>query len=464
MNTALTRTRRIVGSALALTLVAGLLPATASAKHKPHQSNSKVKNVIVLISDGMGYNELAAANLYSDGKLVSQGYERFPVRAAMSTFAHPSVGGGYDPLKAWSSFDYVKANPTDSAAAATAMSTGVKTYNAAIGVDLNGNRLKHALEYAEDRGKATGVVSTVEFSHATPAGFVAHNPSRNDYAGIANEMLKSSAVDVIMGAGNPNFDDNAATRTPSASNYNYVGGQTTWDALSAGLIGADADNDGDLDAFKLIQTKSEFEQLTKGATPRRVVGVPQAYTTLQQNRGGDKMADAYAAPFNANVPSLATMTKGALNVLDNDRDGLFLMVEGGAVDWAGHANQKGRVVEEQEDFNAAVEAAIDWVNTKSDWDETLVIVTGDHETGYLTGPGSGQLASGPLWTPLVNGGKGFMPGMQFNSGDHTNSLIPIFAKGKAASKLRSSATGIDPMRGAYLDNTDIAKSILSAMK
>ncbi|NTU71409.1 MAG: alkaline phosphatase [Coriobacteriia bacterium] len=464
-GTLASQAHRVARGALAAALVVGLFPANAFASTSRHEAPVRtVKNVIVLISDGMGYNELSAANLYSDGKLVSQGYEKFPVRKAMSTFAHPSVGGGYDPAQAWATFDYVKANPTDSAAAATAMSTGTKSYNAAIGVDVNGNKLKHALEYAEERGKATGVVSTVEFSHATPAGFVAHNPSRNDYVGIANEMLKFSAVDVIMGAGNPNFDDSGAARTPVASNYNYVGGQATWDALNAGLVGSDADRDGDQDAFKLIQTKADFDALTTGATPRRVVGVPQAYTTLQQNRGGDKAAAAFTVPFNTNVPTLATMTKGALNVLDNDRDGLFLMVEGGAVDWAGHANQQGRVIEEQEDFNTAVETVVNWVNTKSSWSETLVIVTGDHETGYLTGPGSGQFAAGPLWTTLVNNGISIMPGMQFNSTDHTNALIPLFARGTSSGKLAASAIGSDSVRGAYLDNTDIAKTIIASMR
>ncbi len=138
MNSTLSRARRIVGSALAIALVATLVPAGAASAHtkpkKPqHQIKKvtkkpqhKVKNVIVLISDGMGYNQLAAGDLYTDGKLGTQGYEKFPFRAGMSTFAHPSVGGGYDPAQAWGSFDYVKMNPTDSAAAATAMSTGVQ--------------------------------------------------------------------------------------------------------------------------------------------------------------------------------------------------------------------------------------------------------------------------------------------------------------------------------------------------
>ena len=144
----------------------------------------------MLISDGMGYNQLGAGNLYSDGKLGRRATSasRFAPECPRSP-TRPSAAATI-PRPAWGSFDYVKSNPIDSAAAATAMSTGVKTYNAAIGVDVNGNRIKHALEYAEERGKATGVISTVQFSHATPAGFVAHNPSRNDYVGIANEMLK----------------------------------------------------------------------------------------------------------------------------------------------------------------------------------------------------------------------------------------------------------------------------------
>ncbi len=84
------------------------------------------------------------------------------------------------------------------------------------------------------------------------------------------------------------------------------------------------------------------------------------------------------------------MTKAALNVLDDDPNGFFIMIEGGAVDWAAHANQSGRLIEEMNDFNKSIEAVIRWIDTNSNWNETLVIITADHETGHLTGPGSGS--------------------------------------------------------------------------
>jgi alkaline phosphatase len=429
-------------------------------------SKSGIKNVIVLISDGMGYNQVDAADYYEFGKLGKQTYEKFPVVAGMSTFP---VGSGYDPAQAWTTFDYVNKGYTDSAPAATAMSSGLKTFDGAIGyvgtstVDPAKKPVKHAIEYAEELGKATGVVSTVQLSHATPAGFVAHNPSRNNYADIAREMVMTSTVDVIMGAGNPWFDDNGQFKSV-ANSYNYVGGQDTWNRLVAGIAGNDADGDGDFDPWKLVQTRADFQDLMSGKTPDRVCGVFHAYTTANQGRGGDTKAAPYVGPRNQNVPALAEMTKGALNVLDNDKDGFVLMVEGGAVDWASHANQSGRTIEEQIDFNDAVEATISWVNRNSNWNETIVIVTGDHETGYLTGPGSGQFATGPVWNPLTNFGKYLQPGMEWHSGSHTNSLIPFYAKGAQAEQFTAVAVNVDPVRGNYIDNTDIAKVIITSMK
>lgn len=267
---------------------------------------------------------------------------------------------------------------------------------------------------------------------------------------------------MIMGAGNPAYDDNGNISTEvKDSYYNYVGGNDIGDKLLNGTLRETAYADGGRKSgpWTLIQSKEEFINLAEGGTPHRVIGVPQVYTTLQQARGGDNKADAFKVPMNDNVPELAEMSKAALNVLDNNENGFFLMIEGGAVDWAGHANQGGRLIEEEAAFNKAVEAVDAWVQKNSNWGETVLIVTGDHETGYLTGCGSN-----PSWNYIANNGAGNMPGLQWNSGDHTNSIIPLFAKGDAARLLKDYADEADVTRGKYIDNTEIAKIIRNIIK
>jgi alkaline phosphatase len=418
--------------------------------------NAPPKNVIVMISDGWGYNHIQAASYYRYGTASRQIYHNFPVKMAMTTYS--ADGSGYDPALAWSDFNYLKSGATDSASAATAMSTGVKNYDGTLGVDVNYIPLKHASQYAEEVGKATGVVSSVEFSHATPAGFVAHNVSRNNYTQIAEEMVMNSTTDVIMGTGHPWFDNNGKPRTTAS--YSYIG-KNVWDAMVAGVAPNDADGDGTLDAWTIVQTKAEFQALMSGPTPERVVGVPQVYTTLQQARSGDGKAAPFVVPFNPGLPTLSEMSLAALNVLDNDPDGFFLMIEGGAVDWAGHANQSGRVIEEQLDFDDAVASVVAWVNQNSNWAETLLIVTGDHETGYMTGPGAAALG---YWTPIMNNGISQVPSMDWNSGNHTNSLIPFFAIGHNSRAFKFVEVGLDPVHGEYIDNTSIGKLMIEMFK
>lgn len=267
---------------------------TAGTPAYAKKKKSLARNIIIMISDGWGFNHLEAASYWEYGKDARQIYNRFPFNFAMSTYMayyedDPCFGNGYDPELAWTNFDYVKDCYTDSAASATALSTGGKTYGGAIGIDLDLNPIEHALEYAEKLGKATGVVTSVEFSHATPAGFVAHNASRNNYAEIAQEMIYDSAVDVIMGAGHPWFDANGLSKS-SPNTFKYVGGETTWDELVTGGEygpGGDADGDGNDDPWILIETLGEFQALASGPTPKRVIGIPQVYETLQQRRGGD---------------------------------------------------------------------------------------------------------------------------------------------------------------------------------
>ncbi len=446
------RSPKLVSLLISGVLAAGSLISAVQAAptvdcFRPDRDRGGVRNIIVMISDGCGYGQIEATDYYQYGRLGRQVYERFPVKLGMSTY---SYYGSYDPIAAWSDFNWVKSGATDSASAATAMSTGMKTYDAAIGVDINRQPLVHLMQQAEALGKRTGVVSSVPFSHATPAGYVAHNTSRNDYKGIANEMLRVSATDVILSAGHPFFDD--SHNVLPMPKFGYIG-EADFDYVASGQPCADADGNGTPDPWTFVDSQAEFRSLLLDRrVPERVFGLAECGSTLQQSRAGDGQAAPFTVPFNKGVPNLSELSVGALRVLDQGRKGFVLMIEGGAVDWAGHANQLGRTIEEEIDFNQAVEAVCAWVQKNSNWGETLLVVTGDHECGYLTGAGSN-----PLWQPIVNNGKGQLPGAAFYSGSHTNALIPFFAMGKGHQLFRFEADQVDPVRGAYLDNTELAK-------
>ncbi|MBN2425935.1 MAG: alkaline phosphatase [Calditrichaceae bacterium] len=424
----------------------------------------KPKNIIFMISDGCGYNHVDAASLYQHGQTGVQIYEQFPVVYAMST--HSLTGKPYNPDSAWTSFNYVKRKPTDSAAAGTALATGVKTKNRLIGMDSSFAILENISERLEKYGKSTGVITSVPFYHATPAAFVAHNRDRNNYREIALEMLTQSPLDVIMGCGYPDYDDDGKI-TKMDMTAEFTMDSALWKQLLDGYLGNDADGDGIEDKWILIDDRKEFVDLSANKTPKRLLGVAKIYSTLQSERNGDSLAAPFAVPLIESVPTLEEMTQVALNILDEDPDGFFLMIEGGAVDWVSHANNSSRLIEEQIDFNKSVEAVVDWVEKNSSWNETLLIVTADHETGYLTGPGSndsvlaGKGSIEDIWKPLVNNGKGQLPGMEWHSHKHTNSLVPMYAKGPGSAKFSQYIIGNDPVRGKYIDNTSIAHLIFS---
>ena len=419
-----------------------------------------------MISDGQGYNHVKAANLYQG---AAAAYQAFPVQFGVTTYplntaTAPTGGhvvqGSYNASQYWSSFTYPKSGYTDSAAAATALSTGVKTYNNAINWDnspaTTGTRLTSIFEIAKAQGKAIGTVSTVEWTHATPASFGGHNIDRDNYAALANEMLgAASKLDVILGAGNPDYTNDGAayTGTVTESRAQYVGGLATWNGLKTAY-----NNHSTFNGFTPVFTKAEFENLANGVgpLPGKLVGTAQVNTTLQQARSGD-VQTVNPGTFNAGVPSASTLAKAALNVLSQDPDGFFVMMEtGGAVDWAAHSNQKGRLIEEQMAFNNSVQAVLDWLDAKGLRDDTLLIVTADHETGHLWG------ATG-AYTELSGTGTGVLANMYFNSGSHTNALVPLYATGPGAELFASLVDGADPVRGAYIDNTDVFTVMAAAV-
>lgn len=469
------------------------------------------KNVILMISDGAGFNTWIAASMYQ-GKLGKQLYDSpewvklgvctFPLNVSSkprgTNQQDPRMV--YDPAKAWDATEaieqprtpdpdsdeedpgpktptktfagyiYLKRFATDSAAAGTAMSTGIKTYNNGINWSDDGKPLagKTIAELAHAAGKRVGVVTTVQWSHATPATLGgAHNVTRRDYAGIANDMLDSDWLDVIFGAGHPEYlPTGQRNPLPIPTNYRYVGGVASWSKLRFGSHPG---------GWTLVQTRDEFDALRNGPTPRRVLGTVRVHGTLQQQRGKVLPVPAgkpypytpYDVPLNNNVPTLAAMTEAALNCLDDDPDGLLLMIEGGAVDWACHANQAHRMIEEQLDFLAAMESVVKWIEHNSNWNETLLILTADHETGLLWGPQSHEVA----FQPLEDRGPGKLPGMKFNSGNHTNSLVPLFARGAGSRRFLNEVVGTDRtaaekwgFSGQYIDNTAVFRVMLAEIQ
>ena len=428
------------------------------------------KNIIYFISDGMGFNHVDATSYYQFGELGKQVYEASDwVILAMSTY--PAVvsiengdtiyASGYNPRKAMTDHTYVLYDYTGSAAAATAMSTGKKVHTRSIGIGVKGDTLHHISQSAKALGKSIGVVTSVQFNHATPAAFVAHQEDRDNYSEIAKYMLFNTKLDLIMGAGNPEYDNNG---NPSEPDYEYFGCDRLWQMITANngetvfevegqtYYVEDVTGNGNPDPWHFIQTREEFIALSQGKTSARIFGVAQAHSTLHYARDrkqGSK--NPFDTPLTESVPTLEEMTRASLNVLSQNPNGFFVMIEGGAVDWASHDNESDRMIEEQIDFNRSVEAAVNWVEKYSSWNETLIIVTSDHECGYLSGPGEPD----PLYPPVVNNGRGNLPGMQWNHDYHTNMLVPFFAKGPGAEMFVLFAGKYDPVRGPYLQNTTI---------
>ncbi len=338
------------------------------------------------------------------------------------------------------------------------MATVVKTYNATIGAGTNKVRPLNIVELAEELGNGIGLVTSVQFSHATPPAFVAHNAHRENYEEITRELILASPLEVIMGAGHLFYDENSKPWSPGS--FTYVSGWDIREALTQGTAGKDADGDGIADPWALIQHREEFQRLAAGVTPKQVIGMAQVATTLQQDRDGDKQAPPYAVPCIQTVPTLEEMVRATFIILDDDSDGFFLMIEGSAVDWPAHKNQSGRMIEEQIGFNWATVAVVNWVEQDSNWEVALVVAMAAHKAGYLTGPNSGvQVYGKPIWQPIENRGQGLLPGMQWNTSDHTNSLVRFFAKGAGNEWFHRVANQLDPVRGKYLDNVAVGNAL-----
>ncbi|USK74637.1 alkaline phosphatase [Peribacillus frigoritolerans] len=323
-----TWSKKVLPITLVSALAFGSLPWSGadrvSAKGNPNKE-PEIKNVIFLIGDGMGVSYTSAYRYLKDnpGTKVAERteFDKYLVGQQM-TYPEDSAQ-----------------NITDSASAATAMSAGVKTYNAAIAVDNDKSEVKTVLEAAKEKGKATGLVATSEITHATPASFGAHDENRKNMNSIAddyyNELIKGKhKIDVLLGGGKSNFvrpDVNLA-KAFEKDGYSYV-----------------------TDKNQMLKDKNE-----------QVLG-------LFASEGLPKMIDRPSE-----TPSLADMTSSAIQRLNKDKNGFFLMVEGSQVDWAGHDNDIVGAMSEMEDFEKAYKAAMEFAKKDK---HTLVVATADHSTG-----------------------------------------------------------------------------------
>jgi len=498
---------------LLATALSGALAVPALAQ------DQGARNVILMVSDGAGFNGWLAADYYQ-GRAGEQSYQvarpdgTTPVVYGLAhdslnlidaagnvlpngTAPEEAAGAvlqGYDPQTRWTRFENAFRNDfppvdldytsyTDSAAAGTTLQTGRKTANGRVNMDWTGTEeFTPIAQIAMNQGRAAGAVSSVMVSHATPASAIAHNVSRNNYVEIAQEMFESD-LDVIMGAGHPLYDNSGNEQEPENEDaYRFVGGPEMLERLTS---------EEGVNNAAFIDAKEEFEALAEGEDlPERVIGIARAGSTLQASREG--LADGgtpSGMAFNEAVPDLATMTVGALNVLNQNENGFVLMSEGGAVDWMGHANDMPRFIEEQIDFNEAVDAVIEWVEENSSWDETLLIVTSDHETGGIWGEGTFTNVGGPAvaeertdealeaarfhpaedifneFLAVQDRGEGNLPGYQWASGNHTNELVPLWAIGAGAdgfaeftrTDLKAAELWGEPYGwdGAFVDNTAV---------
>lgn len=296
----------------------------------------KAKYVFLFIVDGMSMSQIYVAESY---KAILEGKAARPgaTRLAFTHFPHQAMTTTY------SSESLI----TDSAAAGTAIATGTKTYNAGVGVDVDGKPVTSVAEMARDKGMKVGIITSVSLDHATPAAFYAHQKSRKNHYEIGLELAASN-FHYFAGGG---FVDPEGAQSRRKGSKQHV-----LDAIrSAG--------------YTYVNDKAGFAALQPGA---KAVVVPP--------RLQDEQSMPYAIDTAAGDISLADLTAKGIEVLDNP-NGFFMMVESGKVDWACHANDAATVVTDMLALETAVVRVLDFAAKHPA--ETLIVVTGDHETGGM---------------------------------------------------------------------------------
>lgn len=321
-------------AATALSFVA-VLPSDARKKSTEPQTP---KYVFYFIGDGMGVNSVMGAEMYNAamGEGPQQiNFNHFPVRTFITTHCASTL-------------------VTDSAAAGTALATGVKTTSGAEGVDPSGAPVSNLAEWAHAAGYGTGVATSVGVNHATPAAFYAHTPSRNNYNTIASQLIAADFMDFAAGAG---FLTESKAGVP-ASEFEQR-------AAAAGIT--------------VRRGAAQFKDMASVRGRVLCMSADPADTELK-----------YAIDRQGGETRLADFTKAGIDYLySHHSKGFFFMVEGGKIDYAAHNDDGVTTFHEINDFAESVDLALAFYEEHPD--ETLIIVTADHETGGLI-LGSGEYA------------------------------------------------------------------------
>ncbi len=390
------------------------------------------KHVILFIGDGMSVESEIAASRYLFGRDRALAWHSFPGQSYVATWdvtaynLNARKAGrdgysasafapylGYDVRREGSrpypdegfqgANEPVQAPATDSASAATAMAAGVKTDSGNIAWradDPPGGALSTIAEdFRAARKGAIGVVTTVPFSHATPAAFVSHNTSRGHYysgyrgytgLGIADEIILQLKPDVVIGAGHPVFDNPSFdTKKGYISERLYQTLQTSTEyVLAERKAGVDGSRTLNEAAGQTLARGKKLFGLFGGTDENFVHPVPE------NSPGSPRFRNV-----SSEDPTLMDATLAALRVLGRNPNGFFLMVEQGDIDWANHDNDFRRLVGTMADLDAAVRAAVAFVDQPGDdidWTNTVLVVTADHATGGLRLNPSKPLGAGAL--------------------------------------------------------------------
>jgi alkaline phosphatase len=285
---------------------------------------------------------------------------------------------------------------TDSASSAVSMTTGIKTYNAAINVDHTGKKVPTIAHLAQKQGYRIGVVTSVPISHATPSAAYAHNVHRNDYQDLSRDLLGLPSishphdplpgVDVLIGSGagaNRTKDNGQGENFVPGNAYLTAEDLQKVDARQGGpyvvaqrTSGAMGDEELETKAREAKQSKKRL--LGFFGTKSAHLPFRTADGEYDPTLGRKKTAESYSENDLKENPKLATMAGVALDFLNQDNRPFWLMVEAGDVDWGNHDNNIDNSIGALINGDAAVKTITDWVEANSSWDETVLIVTADH--------------------------------------------------------------------------------------